>query len=100
MSILGSYIDITNSKFDSLHLDEPVTSSSFHRAPFETPLICKVDLDNAVDRLGIRGRWHEWGKRMRMPPRGLIHYQTALAEYIHGEGNDVTEIVYELSVIM
>ena len=98
---LDKYAQIDAGDFSNLEqLERPLTRHSAHRSPFETPIIIKSDIDLAIDKLGIKGRWLKWCKNIWQEPKGLNYKQIRLAQYIMGEPVLIIPLVKEVSKIL
>ena len=98
--ILDRYAQIDAGDFGDVESLEQPTRNSFHRAAFETPILFKADIDFAIDKLGVKGRWLKWCKDIFQGVHGLNYKQARIAEYILGEDVPIYSLTKELSKIL
>lgn len=103
-AILDSYTAVDAGAFDqdtSVSFNKK-TKRDVMRAPFENSIVNKADLDAAIDKLGVPGRWLAYCKNIAADPagHGLNPKQFAVAKVIQGwESYNISGVVKELAAI-
>jgi hypothetical protein len=102
-AILESYAAIDGGAFNhdlSTGYEKKTRHSIFH-APYEHSIISKADIDCAIDKLGVPGKWQAYCKHLSDPPAGygLNVKQFRIAQSILGYDVNIGGIVKELAQI-
>jgi hypothetical protein len=102
-AILETYSAVDAGAFDQdvLKSFNKKTKRDVMRADYENSIVNKADIDCAIDKLGVPGKWQAYCKHLSDPPAGygLNVKQFRLAQSILGYDVNIGSIVKELAQI-
>jgi hypothetical protein len=82
-AILDMYISVHSGCYGMLSSEEEWGNKPGDKAPYELAIGEKVDVDQAIDSMGVNGRWNAYCKYIENVPAGygLNNKQYAVAQY-------------------